>query len=441
MLRRQKLIRTIRFKEHIDLAELARVAASDPHANDPGTSKSTFAVVVKLPCLAVKYPTGNGHIRRFQIKFGQDRDYYAALAILSDIKCPFSEPSIGPMPLTRRPSTTQWQMGSSSIKASTVGETPAADRYMSHGALVQPHGITASASAAPSSVTAAQASLPSSSSTMHNVPPDFWTNGTNQGGMRDDMASGQTLPMPPNSNAPVRRPSTATTCYDTNSLEAILPPKRKLPFLQPAPPRAPTVPESSTMRSQIPPVESMIENAESTQSGVCNLVLTTSLELGSNPREGANCRPATSAGHIFRKPDQTGRSTDVNARAIAPAPKRTKISPPENPSTLPKPTSIPISLPTEPSPVPSCLPPNQQHHEPGNSAQSTSAPNISFPEEDAERQDLAPALANLSSYLSAPTAERTKSLENWICQHIEDDGFIQLCQDVESIWRRIAVGK
>ena len=144
---------------------------------------------------------------------------------------------------------------------------------------------------------------------------------------------------------------------------------------------------------------------------------------------------------MFRKPDQTGRPADGNLRAIAPAPKRTKISPPENPSTLPKPTSIPISLPTEPSPLPACLPPNQQLHQSANSAPCTSAENMTLREEDAQRQDLAPTLANLSSYLSAPTAERTKSLENWICQHIEDDGFIQLCQDVESIWRRIAVGK
>lgn len=49
-------------------------------------------------------------------------------------------------------------------------------------------------------------------------------------------------------------------------------------------------------------------------------------------------------------------------------------------------------------------------------------------------------LSDLSSYLSAPTRERTIQLENWICAHIEDDGFLQLCQDVEGVWRRIALG-
>lgn len=46
----------------------------------------------------------------------------------------------------------------------------------------------------------------------------------------------------------------------------------------------------------------------------------------------------------------------------------------------------------------------------------------------------------LSTYLGAPTPERIAFLENWMCELIEDDGFMALCQDVEVTWRRFAFG-
>lgn len=49
-------------------------------------------------------------IRRFQIKFSLERDFYSALSILSDIKCPFSESSPGSISVTRRLTTSQWPM-------------------------------------------------------------------------------------------------------------------------------------------------------------------------------------------------------------------------------------------------------------------------------------------------------------------------------------------
>lgn len=46
----------------------------------------------------------------------------------------------------------------------------------------------------------------------------------------------------------------------------------------------------------------------------------------------------------------------------------------------------------------------------------------------------------LSLYLSSPTPERIAFLENWMCELIEDDRFMTLCQDVEATWRRFAFG-
>lgn len=51
------------------------------------------------------------------------------------------------------------------------------------------------------------------------------------------------------------------------------------------------------------------------------------------------------------------------------------------------------------------------------------------------------AKADFSVYLASPTPERTQKLENWICGNLENDGFLQLCEDVEGIWRRFALGK
>jgi hypothetical protein len=48
---------------------------------------------------------------------------------------------------------------------------------------------------------------------------------------------------------------------------------------------------------------------------------------------------------------------------------------------------------------------------------------------------------HLAQYLAAPTPERIAFLENWICELIEDDRFMNLCQDVEGTWRRFAFGK
>jgi hypothetical protein len=55
----------------------------------------------------------------------------------------------------------------------------------------------------------------------------------------------------------------------------------------------------------------------------------------------------------------------------------------------------------------------------------------------------APAITEeqLAGYLASPTSERIAFLENWMCELIEDDNFMTLCQDVEGTWRRFAFGQ
>lgn len=49
--------------------------------------------------------------------------------------------------------------------------------------------------------------------------------------------------------------------------------------------------------------------------------------------------------------------------------------------------------------------------------------------------------SQFASYLSAPTPERIAFLENWMCELIDDDHFMTLCEDVEATWKRFAFGR
>ncbi|KAE8160167.1 hypothetical protein BDV40DRAFT_290378 [Aspergillus tamarii] len=59
-----KVIRDHDILEHIDITHLLREAMGQPQSSQHGQTKPIFAVVVKLPCLAVKYPEGNGYGHR-----------------------------------------------------------------------------------------------------------------------------------------------------------------------------------------------------------------------------------------------------------------------------------------------------------------------------------------------------------------------------------------
>lgn len=52
-----------------------------------------------------------------------------------------------------------------------------------------------------------------------------------------------------------------------------------------------------------------------------------------------------------------------------------------------------------------------------------------------------PTEDHLAEYLSSPMAERIAFLENWMCELIDDDSFMTLCEDVDGTWRRFAFGQ
>lgn len=60
-------------------------------------------------------------IRRFQLKFSSDRDYYTALAILSEINCPFTESTAGSsLQSSLRPLSSSSQLRPASASVASV---------------------------------------------------------------------------------------------------------------------------------------------------------------------------------------------------------------------------------------------------------------------------------------------------------------------------------
>ncbi|KAE8353726.1 hypothetical protein BDV28DRAFT_164739 [Aspergillus coremiiformis] len=126
-----KIIRDHDILEQVDITHLTREATNQSQSSQSGHAKPIFAVVVKLPCLAVKYPRENACIRRFQIKFSYPCDFYSTLSLLNDIKCPFSESNAGSMPPTRKLTSSQWAPESISSVSYPGGVSPSVLRMTS----------------------------------------------------------------------------------------------------------------------------------------------------------------------------------------------------------------------------------------------------------------------------------------------------------------------
>ncbi|KAL2835234.1 hypothetical protein BDW59DRAFT_156051 [Aspergillus cavernicola] len=325
--------------------------------NQDNWKKPVFAVVVKLPCLAVKYPLRNTCIRRFQIKFSSDRDYYSALAILSEINCPFSDSNTSSAQPMRRSTSCLSNLGS-------TGPTTGAQ-----------DGLSRTTGTPRSSSSMIPPPYPFRSAPVYSLPSSSSSSTTLYGANRPFSSSTTSTPLTnKNPNQPqFQRPST-TTCYtgfhDTQDLDENLPPTRELPFPKPA-----------TKKPR--------------------------LTLKPNPADAAASSKASS----------TDTPTKAKIKRSIPTPKNQNI-------------------PTQPS-SPSRTQANT------NTANTTTTPTSTAPTQvtPIEPTSFLPAPADLAQYISNPTKERTAILENWVCAHLEDDNFAQLCVDVEGAWVRLFLGK
>lgn len=254
--------------------------------------------------------------------------------------------------------------------------------------------------------------------------------------------------LPPRSEQ-VRRTSTTTTAtrpvifaahHDIETLRQNLPPKRTLPFSTPNPiakrPRTNAVPQTQTPGCTPRPTSSQLPypppefnerqeshiNAPSRELSRCasNIQVFQSQPPSPTPTQQYPQRLPTQTLHLHppkplpvsRPNTSMQRSTDLNSHTS----RATQPYPDIPPNTTSK---------TQPET------PNQNQHQ--NPAQQPPAQHASSSSFSIEQ--------TLSQYLSAPTAERTAMLENWMCELLEDDKFMALCEDVEGVWRRFAFGR
>lgn len=218
------------------------------------------------------------------------------------------------------------------------------------------------------------------------------------------------------------RPATAPGFHNSNDLNVVLPPKRELPF-----------PREIARRSR---------------------------------------RPCTSKGAKFPNIDHAGHGTKRNLDSYQHVVASSDAKAPAQ--GLPGPIETTLSEKTlNPSWV-NMMPPNTIHTQqstkgeshddttgPGSSASTlpASASNTSleafqnaitsvleaYNTIPKEKEPIPPHMsiscADLSSYSHAPDSERATLVESWICQQLENDGFLQLCVDLEGVWKRIAFGQ
>ncbi|KAJ5596231.1 hypothetical protein N7450_002689 [Penicillium hetheringtonii] len=372
-----KITRNDIIMEQIDIARFVQSVISQ-HTS---ASKSPFAVVIKCPCLAVKYPQ-NGSIRRFQLKFLVERDFYTALSVLSEANCPLTEGNATAVPHLRRlPSSSSW---ASSLQAPTI---PMTNRtipsiFHLHHHMCPPNFM-----------------LPKDQKPqeLKTVPQDLPFNTTHAEAMSAPVQ--QTAhPTDPSS-----KPTTKDGYHDLQELNQVLPPKRDLPFLKPSTKRKRTeanvVDEATKSKPKSFRVNQLtaqsthnkLERRESIMSDTSSQSL-----VPTQPYPEFIEPPST-------QPDlQSGRGNDL-----------------ENPIERLA-TTVSAAIATNPV--------NNIQVERTQSPSQRAAPILNSVQEQ------------LSAYLASPNPERVQFLENWMCELVNDDSFMTLCEDVESTWRRFAFG-
>ncbi|EER23767.1 hypothetical protein CPC735_051370 [Coccidioides posadasii C735 delta SOWgp] len=431
------LIRKSHPQEDLDLDALAREAvASSSSQIQISSSKAPIAVLVKSPCLAIRYPTRVNQIRRFQLKFTSDADYRKAVSILSEVGCPITESTAGSFPpstaFLTRPNTASWPHST----ASPVLGMPSSQAGS--------HSIRA----VPATVPETRPSTIGSSSALGTTQPSRNTQVMNKNARSEYENSSE-------------RPSTAPIFLDAGSLIEQLPPKRELPFAKPQRRQQRYIPPKQTMGitansidlrlnpqthgGETPPPESSIQasmtrlDSEGIQSPVARSAMdsiaksdvfstgtSTSFTpssistLGAALEIASDAAPVKAAQSILAESRTSTELADKDGNIIdgRPNPARSAVQ------LLPQTSNLSYSASSNPPQIPS-----QQSH-------IDSQPNIST----------VPVTSNLltttdlSSYLSTPTTERSALVESWVCQQLESDGFLALCQDVECVWKRIAFG-
>ncbi|KAL1998811.1 hypothetical protein VTN02DRAFT_5539 [Thermoascus thermophilus] len=466
-----KVIRNREVLEDLDLNSLAREATSQALSRQIGNTKPSVAVIVKPPCLAVRYPSSIGQIRRFQIKFSSDRDYYNALAILSALRCPLTESSGGPLPSSLRPlsSSSQLCQGSAASVASAPVSGFSGTGLSSHnGIFPTPSPSEERPYEARSSVIGSSLSSTSSHTAYNTINP---TSGTripkeqesNHAVPRFSQESalhGPGVSKALDSSLSRDRPSTAPVYHDTQLLNQILPPKRELPFSKPAGKKTAQSAKSRATKklsdNKKRPESSPYFPAAATgmDPSPTHPGLTGGVAATSESRDGGHSAGSGEIKTTIPPPDRSLQPGSEVERSLQADPL------PQHQADL----SVPFIRPNNIFSHGGAITESQSHLSPPSTVAQTSQMLLNpQPEQETWKVSstnagsswdnntaIPPTAAaatkiitstDLSSYLSTPSPERTALVELWVCQQLEDDGFLKLCEDVEGVWKRIAFGR
>ncbi|KAJ0426360.1 hypothetical protein BJY00DRAFT_307228 [Aspergillus carlsbadensis] len=221
-----KITRNDSTLEEINLTELAKELEIQLQDN---ANASTVSLVVRRPCLAVKYPLSSDRAYRFQIMFSSDRDYSAALSILGEMNCLFFEMNSTP---TRQSS----RLGSSHL-SSRNGLSSSSDNFTSSIGMARPivsnHRRSTISDRSLASSSASSATLAGNSrgvDTLDSKDEPHVATPTSP------VVTGKTKPLLNESKERPFRPLTGIAHRDVEDLD--LPPKRSLPWEGRAPKKA-----------------------------------------------------------------------------------------------------------------------------------------------------------------------------------------------------------
>ncbi|KAL4955293.1 hypothetical protein BDW69DRAFT_182682 [Aspergillus filifer] len=419
-----RVLNNVETLEEICITDLITEFEGQIHSSGDTSRRPAFAVVVKLPCLAVKYPQGPGLVRRFQIKFPSDQDFYSALAILSEINCPFSTSNTNSVRSMSRPATALPSFGnmspnpsiqhypsitteilspsdrislpmrSSSVTTNTSIGTPASS-------MPPPHRSSSIINSTPPAADVPFSSTPSSSATICGTSRHFNSNNTNNNisttTHRAQFGGQPSINITPTSTDLVggvtggtKRPSTSMGFTGYHDIESQLPPKRELPFAaQEAKRKRPTANETDK----------------------------------ASPKASVRDGPSAPSSQKPKEKIVVLRTTPTTAIPPQPAPDTTK-------------NRVASRTPS------SHVPQNQLEQATIQSpAMTTALPSTTRNIPVDTKSEHLPTVADLASYITSTTEARTARLEGWLCAHIGDDNFLQLCEDVEGVWQRVAFGR
>ncbi|CAI7661394.1 unnamed protein product [Penicillium manginii] len=387
------LMKVIRNDYVLEQLDIARLVQSNLSQNG-SAAKSSFAVVVKSPCLAVKYPQ-NGSIRRFQLKFLADRDFYTALSLLSEIDCPITEGNATAVqqPPRRLPSSSSW----ASFQAPTIiwknGNTVMTPESNATGPFhVMTQGPAAPYPPSPSPYTTPGIMVPADQELRPTRPMSHMPSVDHSIELAQQVVHTETS----------SRPSTTQGYHDIQELNQVLPPKRDLPFLKPGTKRKRT--------------ESTIEQA------------------AEKPKSSRVSQLANQTNRNTLERSDTVMSDASSQSLVATQPYPDPVEPV---STQPYSQPDKENLPQPQRPIEHIAPTIYTAV-----ARDSTLNDIQVRRSQSPMQPGVPPSVEkqLSAYLSSPNPERVEFLENWMCELINDDSFMTLCQDVEATWRRFAFG-